>query len=345
MRSRATVSVLVLLVGLAWALDTFDTTEPRPKPPVVVISWVGDIYLAGSVNTMARLRGMDYLLADVSDTLKADSLTVGNLECSASTTGTPEKGKEFTFQAPPALLEGLRDGGIEMVSLANNHALDYGKDALIEMLKHLRGAGLRFAGAGANLDSAAAPAFFSVAGQKVAVLCFSRVISNQSWHAGAHTPGVAGAYDPARLLSGIAAARDSGAIVAVYLHWGEEKKDRPEPYQQVLARRCIEAGAHLVVGTHPHVLQGFEFHQGGLIAYSLGNFIFSNRDGRPTVILRTKFVGDSLASAAVVPCRIPYLRPELVRDEAERHRTFTHLTSLSPDVLVDSTGRLVQLGP
>jgi len=345
MTNWARVSGLVLLVAAARASDTLDTTNPRPGPRFVVISWVGDIYLAGSVNTMARLRGMDYVLAEVSDTLKADSLTVGNLECSASTTGKPEKGKEFTFQAPPALLDGLRDGGIDMVSLANNHSLDYGKGALVEMLKHLRAAGLRFAGAGVNLDSATAPAFFTIAGQKVAVLCFSRVISNQSWHAGAHTPGVAGAYDPARLLSGIAAARDSGAIVAVYLHWGREKKDRPEPYQQVLARRCIEAGAHLVVGTHAHVLQGFELYQGGLIAYSLGNFIFSNRDGRPTVILRTTFVGDSLASAAVVPCRIPYLRPELVRDETDRHRTFAHLTSLSFDVLVDSTGRLVRPRP
>jgi poly-gamma-glutamate synthesis protein (capsule biosynthesis protein) len=283
---------------------------------------------------------MDHVLADVSDTLKADSLTVGNLECSVSTTGKPEQGKQYTFQAPPALLDGLKCNGIELVSLANNHVLDFGREALVEMLGHLRSAGLAFGGAGENVDAAAAPVCFTIAGQRLALFCYSRVISSESWYAGRNRAGVVGAYDPARLLAGIAQARDSGALVAVYLHWGKEKESRPESYQRLLARRCVEAGAHLVVGSHPHVLQGFEFYQGRLIAYSLGNFIFSNRDRRPTMILRTTFVGDSLVSASVVPCRIPYLRPELVRDEPDRQQFFRYLVSISEGVEVDSLGML-----
>ncbi len=339
------VSIAGLFATVLLASDTLDTTKPRPDSRIVVISWVGDIYLAGSVNTMARLRGIDYVLAGVSDTLKADSLTVGNLEGSVSTTGKPEKGKQYTFQSPPDLLDGLKSGGIEMVSLANNHVLDFGKEALLEMLGHLSAAGLRFGGAGVSIDSASAPARFTIAGQKVAVLCFSRVISNQNWHAGSYTPGVAGAYDPTRLLASIAAARDSGAIVAVYLHWGKEKKDRPEPYQRLLAHRCIEAGAHLVVGSHPHVLQGFEFYQGRLIAYSLGNFVFSNRDHRPTVILRTTFRGDSLVSATIVPCRISYLRPEVIEDKTDRQQLFDYLTSISSNVAVDRAGQIARSQP
>jgi poly-gamma-glutamate synthesis protein (capsule biosynthesis protein) len=336
---------LLAVAGTVHAADTLDTTRPKPKRQPVVISWVGDVYLAGSVNAMAQLRGMDYVLADLSDTLKADSLTVANLEGSVSTTGRPEQGKEYTFQSPPGLLDGLKGGGIEMVSLANNHVLDFGKGALLEMLGHLRAAGLRFGGAGENADSAAAPAWFTIAGQRLAVLCYSRVIARSSWHAGRNSSGVAGAYDPQRLLASIAAARDSGALVAVYLHWGKEKKDRPEPYQRALAYRCIEAGAHLVIGSHPHVLQGFEFYRGRLIAYSLGNFVFSNRDGRPTVVLRTAFLGDSLVSASVVPCRIPFLRPELMRDEPDRQRLFSYLTGISTGVVVDSAGRLWPVGP
>jgi poly-gamma-glutamate capsule biosynthesis protein CapA/YwtB (metallophosphatase superfamily) len=349
-RRRVAVALLAaacLLHAAPRSKKPVDTTVPHPaepEPRPAVISWVGDICLAGSVASLAMTKGTEYLLADVADTLRSDSLTVGNLECSISTTGKPEK-KQYTFQAPPVLLDGLKSGGIEFVSLANNHVLDYGKAALVEMLGHLRRAGIGFGGAGVNIDSAAAPVFFGIGGQKLAVISVSRVVPGGHWYAGASTPGLVGSYDPTRLLAGIAAAKDSGALVAVYLHWGKEKKDRFETYQQVLAYRCIEAGADLVVGSHPHVLQGFEFYRGKLIAYSLGNFIFSNRDGRPTAILRTTFQGDTLVSASVVPCRIPYLRPELVREEAARQQAYRYLTSISAGVLVDSTGTLRPAAP
>jgi len=347
-RKLGSVPVSVALVAgicLAQAPDSaelVDTSIPHRKALAVpvVISWVGDIYLAGSVAWLARLRGMDYVLGDVADTLKADSLTVGNLECSVSTTGKPEKWKQYTFQAPPALLDGLKSNGVDMVSLANNHMLDYGKEALVEMVGHLRDAGILFGGAGVDTDSAGAPASATIAGRKVAVVCFSRVVPTGHWYAGEDSPGVAGAYDPERLLQSIARGRDSGATVAVYLHWGKEKQSSPEPYQRVLAHQCIEAGASLVVGSHPHVVQGFEYYRGRLIAYSLGNFIFSNRDNRPSMILETEFVGDSLTSARVIPCRVPELRPVIVRDETERREAFRYLSSLCTNAGVDSTGLL-----
>ncbi|MEO0082030.1 MAG: CapA family protein [candidate division WOR-3 bacterium] len=319
-----------------------DTTRPlpvEPEPQPVVISWVGDIHLGQSVGEMGLLKGMDYVLADVSDSLLSDSLTVGNLECSASTIGRAEKGKEYTFQAPPGLLPGLRENGIELVSLANNHALDFGKPAMLEMLDHLRSAGLLYAGAGPDIRTASAPVYVTIAGQTVAILCFSRVVP-AGWQAGRTSPGIAGCLAPRLLLERIAEARDSADIVAVYVHWGKEKMSAPEDYVRLLAYRCVEAGADLVVGSHPHVLRGFEFYQGRLIAYSLGNFVFTNRDGRASMILRTAFLGDSLVSASVVPCRINMLRPELETNEAGRQDIFRHLTAISVNAVVDSSGTI-----
>lgn len=320
------------------AVDTSVLLMDKSRPPVV-ISWVGDIHLGQSVGELGILRGMDYVLADVRDSLLADSLTVGNLECSVSRSGQPEQGKEYTFQASPALLPGLRTNGIEFLSLANNHSLDFGKQAMLEMLEHLRAAGLLFGGAGADITAAATPVYVSIGGHRVAVLCFSRVVP-AGWQAGRATPGIAGCLDPWLLLQRITETRDSADLVCVYLHWGKEKQTWPEDYVRALARRCIEAGADLVVGSHPHVLRGFEFYQGKLIAYSLGNFVFTNRDGRPSMILRTTFAGDSLVSATVIPCRIHMLRPELETDEAGRQVIFRSLSALSLNAMVDSTGAI-----
>lgn len=327
-----------LLVAGESEVDT-SVSQAGDVRPSVVISWVGDIHLGQSVGELGLLRGMDYVLGDVRDSLLADSLSVGNLECSASSSGQAEKGKEYTFQSPPALLPGLRENGIELVSLANNHTLDFGKQAMLEMLEHLRSAGLLYGGAGPNIGTASAPVYESIAGHRVAVLCFSRVVP-VGWQAGRASPGIAGCLEPSLLLQRIAEARDSADIVAVYLHWGKEKMTEPEDYVRVLARRCIEAGADLVTGSHPHVLRGFEFYQGKLVAYSLGNFVFTNRDGRPSMILRTTFLGDSLVSASVIPCRINMLRPELETNEAGRQAIFRSLSAMSVNAVVDSTGAI-----
>ena len=343
LKNRLVIAGLVLAAaGMidGGSAEPADATRTRPTGQTVVISWVGDICLAGSVARLARLRGMDYVLAEVSDTLNSDSFSVGNLECSVSTIGKPQKHKEYTFQAPPVLLDGLKSGGIDAVSLANNHVLDYGRDALVEMLGHLDSAGIQFGGAGVDISSAAAPVPVTMGGRKFFIICYSRVVPDTFWYARPSRPGVIGAYDPQRLLQSIAVTKDSGDIVAVYLHWGKEMQRVPEPYQQVLARRCIEAGADLVVGSHPHALQGFEYYQGKLIAYSLGDFIFSSREHRPTVILRTVFVGDSLTSASIIPCRLSHLRPEFVADDGDRQNIFRDITAISYGVVVDSLGRL-----
>jgi len=337
----AVVLSAIVFVWRAW--PPFAPKRPRPhpiapRPRPVTISFVGDILLASSVGTHASKHGMAQLLSGVSDVLRADDLTIGNLECAVATCGRPAD-KQYTFRAKPVLLAGLREAGIDAVSLANNHSLDYGRQALVETFSHLREAGLPFAGAGPDLNAAAAPAILGRGLQRVALVAASRVLPSTAWCAGDDHPGVAGAYDPTRLLAEIRSAdRAPGAVVA-YLHWGRERAPFPERYQRRLARQCIEAGADLVIGTHPHVLQGFEFYGGRLIAYSLGNFVFTNRR-KTTAILQTTLRAGKLVKATVIPCTIIGYRPRVMHDPRAPLRVLADLERRSFGVRIADDGAL-----
>jgi poly-gamma-glutamate capsule biosynthesis protein CapA/YwtB (metallophosphatase superfamily) len=334
----AFVALGVVLGWRAWPPFAPKRPPPRraPKPRSITISFVGDILLASSVGAHASKHGMAHVFAGVSDALRADDLTIGNLECAVATCGRPAN-KRYTFRADPDLLAGLRNAGVDAVSLANNHALDYGRPALVETLKHLRDAGLPFAGAGGDLKAAAGPTILAIRGQRIALIAASRVLPSGAWSAGANQPGIASAYDPARLLAEIRGAAASNDVVVAYLHWGKERAPMPERYQRRLARQCIEAGADLVIGTHPHVLQGFEFYGGRLIAYSLGNFVFTDRR-KTTAILQTTIQDGKLAQAAIIPCSIIDYRPQLIRDEGARHRVLADLEARSFGARISEEG-------
>lgn len=340
----AGLALLVLAIVLVWrAWPPFGKKRARPhpvapRPRAVTISFVGDILLASSVGTYASKHGTAQLMAGVSGILRADDLSIGNLECAVATRGRPAR-KRYTFRAKPALLRGLHDAGIDAVSLANNHALDYGRSALVETFGHLREAGLSFAGAGGDVSAATGPAVLITGRQRISLVAASRVLPSMAWCAGNDHPGVAGAYDPARLLTEIRSANRAPGTVVAYLHWGRERAPSPERYQRRLARQCIEAGADLVIGTHPHVLQGFEFYGGRLIAYSLGNFVFTNRR-QTTAILQTTLQDGKLVKACVIPCAIIDYRPQPIRDPRARLRVLKDLQRRSFGVVIDDDGAL-----
>ena len=302
------------------------------------ITFAGDILLDSGVGRLAAAKGADHLFAGVRAVLRADDLTIANLECAVATCGSPAD-KQFTFRANPRLLPGLRTSGVDAVSLANNHSLDYGRAALRETLAHLRRVGLAAAGAGEDASRASRPILLRAGGQTVALLAASRVLPSGDWYAGSGRPGIASAYDPSRLLREIRAARPTADVVVVYLHWGKERALRPEWYQRALARQCVDAGADLVVGSHPHVLQGFEYYRGKLVAYSLGNFVFTDRD-KTTALLQTTFRGGALREAEVIPCRIVDRRPHILREGGKRERVLRDLQARSFGVRIGEDGVL-----
>ncbi|MCI0572504.1 MAG: CapA family protein [Myxococcaceae bacterium] len=205
-----------------------------------------------------------------------------NLECPFTDRGEKVP-KNFNFRARPELVSALLAGGVDAVSLANNHLLDYGVVGLMDTLATLDAARIPHFGAGRNLAEARRPAIVTVNGTRVALLGYyflgTRNIEPPEVIATDTTPGVAGhAWDVEAMermvREDVTAARAVADVVIPFFHWGIEGNGEPEPYQVRLGRAAVEAGASAVLGSHPHVLQGMELHQGAPIVYSLGNLVF-----------------------------------------------------------------------
>lgn len=320
-----------LAVGLLALLAAALPGAARP----LTITFVGDVMPAGKVGVEAKRVGMGLLLAGVSPLLTADDLTIANLECPVARRGAKQE-KRYTFRADPAVLPGLRAAGLDAVTLANNHSLDYGPAALLDTFLHLQAAQLPFAGAGPNAGRATTPLLLEVAGRRIALVAASRVIPSTTWRAGSKRPGLATAYDGKALVQRVRQAGRQADLVIVYLHWGVERAVSPQQWQRALARQLVEAGADLVVGSHPHVLQGFEFHRGKLIAYSLGNFLFRYRD--TTALLQVTWAGDRV-TAAVTPCVVERWRPSPTTGRA-RAAALRALAARSFGVRVGESGEI-----
>jgi poly-gamma-glutamate capsule biosynthesis protein CapA/YwtB (metallophosphatase superfamily) len=250
------------------------TDDDEPPPPPLTIAFAGDVHGEAPVSQVLD-RG-DNPLAGMADVLAAADLAVVNLETAVGTAGT-RADKTFTFRADAALLTALVDAGVDVVSLANNHGLDFGVEGADRTRALAEDAGLAVVGYGRDRDDAYAPHVVDVDGRTVAVVGLTRVMPVLEWGAGATRPGMASAYD---VEAAAAAVRDAARIadhVVVTIHWGQERWVCPNAHQQVLARVLVDAGADAVVGHHPHVLQGVVEVDESLVAYSLGNFVFYAR--------------------------------------------------------------------
>jgi len=327
-----------LMLGLL-SLLIMVSDQPKQSEESIKIVLGGDVLLDGSVGWLIENQGCSSIWGDMISILTSADFSMVNLENPLSSRGSMEKDKQFTFRGKPAYVKALESAGIDMVSLANNHVLDYGKTALMDTMKHLDDAGILYAGAGQNEDAASMPVFIDKGAVSMAVLCSSHVIPFVHWHAGKNKPGVASAYDPARLISEVASASEKADIVLVYLHWGKEMKSQPVQYQKNIARMLIDAGADLVIGSHPHIIQGLEFYKGKLIAYSLGNLVFTN-SFKETMLLSIRLSKQEMLEAHVIPCMIKSSKTMLVKDEQKKQDFIDKLNSLSPGVQVHKDGRI-----
>ncbi|MFM1655124.1 CapA family protein [Brevibacillus sp. B_LB10_24] len=251
------------------------TAEPDSEDPAVNLTFVGDVIFSGHVERMLKENGYDYPYTHVSSLLGQDDYTVANLETPVTKRGVPAQDKDFVYKSPPEAIPALKAAGVDLVNLANNHSMDQGVEGLLDTFAVLQENEIEYVGAGADIDRAYAPVYVERGGIKLAFLGFSRIVPEVSWYAGKNKPGVAATYDPARAVQAIRGAKEQADLVIVIAHWGKERVDFPVDYQKELARAYIDAGADLIVGGHPHVLQGFESYKNKWIAYSLGNFIFT----------------------------------------------------------------------
>jgi poly-gamma-glutamate synthesis protein (capsule biosynthesis protein) len=214
-------------------------------------------------------------LAKVKPFLQTADLAFVNLEGPISDKGAKLAWKEYTFRSRTALASGLAAAGVDVVSMANNHAVDCGSSALLDTIARLDKLGIAHAGAGKDISAARAAAIVDTPAGKVAVLAFTDKFAS-GFAAGTDHPGVATISDGKKVLAAIAAAHKKAEYVIVSFHWGTEYTPQAAAYQRALAHKAIDAGADLILGHHPHVIQGLEIYHDKLIAYSLGDFVFDH---------------------------------------------------------------------
>jgi poly-gamma-glutamate capsule biosynthesis protein CapA/YwtB (metallophosphatase superfamily) len=246
------------------------TATPDTRPATIVVT--GDVMLARTVTQQMVASHDQFPFNYTASFLKGFDLTVGNLECVVSRMGSAIPGKQFTFEADPLGFQRLVDAGYDIVSVANNHSGDYGKDAFADMFQRLPDFGISPLGGGMSYAEAHTPVFRSVRSTTVGFLAYCE-IGPQDFAATSTTPGHAW-LDPDAMRADIAAARARCDFLIVFTHWGIEYVTVENGHQQDMAHAAIDAGADLVVGCHPHVIQPNETYRGKLIVYSLGNFVF-----------------------------------------------------------------------
>jgi poly-gamma-glutamate synthesis protein (capsule biosynthesis protein) len=275
----------------------------------VTLNAVGDLMLARDIITMMDENGSVFPFAAVRPLLADADLTIANMEGTFTERGVAAD-KFYTFRTPPRHAHGLAEAGIDVVSLGNNHTMDFGAIALEDTLAALEAAGVRYSGAGVNAANARKPVVLETNGLRLAFLSYNAV--TESTPAGPSSPGVAWG-DEASIRTDVAQAKALADIVIVSLHAGTEYVDAPSAVQRQLGRAAADAGAALVLGHHPHVLQGWERYGSSVIVYSLGNFVFdldtedlATLGPRPfqTLVLRFELTEEGVRSVTPRPVYI-----------------------------------------
>jgi len=282
------------------------------EPQTVKIAAVGDMMFARGVALHMDSAGFDAPLRDVAEYLAEFDITTGNLECPVSEFGAPMD-KKYVFRADPAIIPHLVNAGFDVLTVANNHAFDYGLKCFCDGLVRLENGGIETVGGGVNLDEALKVRIVDARGIKFGLLGFNDTKTN---YIGKDRPACAPAYEP-WVFDAIRNARDRCDVLIVQIHWGEEYRLFPTERQIELGRAMIDRGVDVILGHHPHSWQGIEFYGGGLIAYSLGNFVFDQNDmmNNLTGILEMTFRGNELIDARIRPI-------ELLNSPKEAH--FAH---------------------
>lgn len=274
--------------------------EEEPSKEITMV-FSGDILLSSYVLNNYENSGINGVISEelLGEMQNAD-LTMVNEEFPFSTRGTQAQDKQFTFRVDPSYVKILQEMGIDVVTLANNHALDYGTQALSDSFQTLDDAGIAYVGAGDSRERAAEAYITELGGKTFGFLAASRVIPEVSWNIDNQQPGMLCTYDSAALCEAIKKAKEKCDYVAVYVHWGIERENMPEDYQRQLGKAYIDAGADIVIGAHPHVLQGIEYYNGKPIVYSLGNYIF-NQSIEKTMLLKVTVSPENETTLQMIP--------------------------------------------
>lgn len=250
-------------------------SSPGRRAGTVTLAFAGDVHFTG--RTAKLLRHPATAFGPIASLLRAADLTVVNLETAVTSRGRPQP-KFYHFRARPAAFTALRDAGVDVANMANNHVLDYGRTGLADTLTAARSAHFPVLGIGSDAAAAWSPYVLTVKGIKIAFLGVSQVAElASSWVATSRRSGEANAIDLRRTLAAVRAARKIANVVIVIMHWGTEGQACPDANQLALAPKLARAGASIIVGSHAHVLQGSGWLGRTFVAYGMANFLWWER--------------------------------------------------------------------
>jgi poly-gamma-glutamate capsule biosynthesis protein CapA/YwtB (metallophosphatase superfamily) len=293
-------TILAIIASLCVSITTAAAADTSMHDAITIAA-VGDLMLGGRTEPFLKEFGPAYPFTEVMSTLGKADVVVGNLESPISLRGKAVENKKFTLRAGPIAAHALRQAGIRVVTLANNHSMDFGPLSLEDTLAALDEDGILFTGAGMNLDDARSPALLKIKGKTLAFLSYSLTFPLE-FFASENRPGTAPGYSDF-VKTDIEKIRPLADLVIVSFHWGAELMTAAKDYQVELGHHAIDWGADLVLGHHPHVLQELEIYKGRLIAYSLGNFVFGSESNRTntSMILLLTFRSNTLTKVEAVP--------------------------------------------
>ncbi len=313
----------------------------------VSIAFTGDILFDSGYAIMNRISqnggSLSGIISDeILQNLNTVDICMVNNEFPYTNGGTPTEGKTYTFHADPSRTSLLTEMGVDIVTLANNHVYDYGETGLLDSLTALNSAGIEYAGAGQNLEEASAIRYFDIDGMKIAIIAATDIeqMDNPDTKGATDTsPGVFRCVDDTLLLDRIKEAHSTGAFTIVFVHWGKEKQQDPTWLQLQQAPEFVNAGADLIIGAHPHILQRIEYVNGVPVVYSIGNFLF-NSSTLDTCVINAKVGNGGLQSLQFIPaiqqnCSVSFATGD------EKSRIISEMQNISPTISIDDEGYIL----
>jgi poly-gamma-glutamate capsule biosynthesis protein CapA/YwtB (metallophosphatase superfamily) len=294
----------------------------------ITLAFAGDVHFTG--RTLKLLADPATAFGPIAAVLGSADFTAVNLETAVTSEGTPQP-KTYHFRAPATAFTALRDAGVDLVTMANNHVLDYGQAGLAGTLNAAKAARFPYVGIGTNAAAAWAPYVVRVKGVKIAIIGVSQVAElASSWVATGTRPGEANSIDLGHTLAAVRSAKRLASVVIVFMHWGTEGESCPDPNQLSLARQLSAAGASIIVGAHAHMLQGSGWLGHTFVAYGMGNFLWwENSYSTATGVLELTLHPHAPLTSRFIPAVVSGTGQPIPDSGAAARKAAAHYASLT----------------
>ncbi len=307
--------------------------KPKPKKKAVKkneILVAGDVLLSECITGNYDSGGIQNVLSkDLRTRVKQAKAFAINEEFPFSTRGVKGSENDKTFRVDPKYVSILKDMGVDVAGLGNNHVLDYGRDALTDTFTTLDDAGIGYTGAGPSIERSRECIKMTVGGKTIGFLATSHVIPVVGWNIKNAQPGIFTTYDAKQILDDIRAAKESCDYVFVCVHWGREGKETLESYMQTLAHQYVDAGADGVFGAHSHLLQAVEYYKDAPIFYGLGDFIYEDTTQRAALACMT-VKKDGGLEASIIPVSAEGGKTSIIEKGEASRGVYDHIQGLAP---------------